>query len=190
MKRTQKLIVFFCAAFLVSNGDFYNASADHHRRKEQRRYQKKYRHHSETYTKKYLTPVNKPIYKKECGTCHFAYQPGLLPSGSWDKILAGFEDHFGEVIELTPDSKKAIDEYLKTNSAEHSTAKRSIKIMKSLGSQTPMRVTETPYIKGKHKDINPDVLKCDVIGSLSNCSACNKTAEQGIYDDDHVSIPQ
>jgi len=58
---------------------------------------KRNRHHSKKYRKRYLTPVNKPIYKEECGACHFAYQPELLPSGSWEKILAGLEDHFGEV---------------------------------------------------------------------------------------------
>jgi len=47
-----------------------------------------------------------------CGGCHFAYQPELLPSGSWDKILAGLDDHYGEVIEIDPKSKKDIVQYL------------------------------------------------------------------------------
>lgn len=104
---------------------------------------------------------------KECGACHFVYQPGLLLPGSRDKILAGLENHFREVIELTPDSKKAIDEYFKANAAKHSTAKRCIKIMKSLGNETPMIFKEIPHIKGKHKDINSNVLKPDSVGSLS-----------------------
>jgi len=45
---------------------------------------------------------------KECGACHFAYQLGLLSPGSQDKTLAGLENHFREVIELSPGSKKAL----------------------------------------------------------------------------------
>jgi mono/diheme cytochrome c family protein len=28
------------------------------------------------------------------------------------------------------------------------------------------------------------------VGSFSNCIACHTTAEKGVYDDDHVTIPQ
>ena len=66
--------------------------------------------------KRYLTPVNNPTYIEECGGCHFTFQPELLPSGSWDKILAGLEDHYGEAIELDPKSKREIAEYLNRNS--------------------------------------------------------------------------
>ena len=27
--------------------------------------------------------VDNVLYKKECASCHFGYQPGLLPSASW-----------------------------------------------------------------------------------------------------------
>ena len=131
-----------------------------------------------------------PSYGEECGACHFAYQPELLPSGSWEKILTGFEDHFGEMMELDPESEKIIGEYLKANAAEHSSAKRAVKIMRSLRDQTPLRITEIPYIQQKHDEVSLTVLKRKLIGSLSNCSACHKTAEKGIYEDDYVSIPR
>jgi hypothetical protein len=164
--------------------------SDHERGKKKKRYQKKYRNDSEHYAKEYLTPLNNQTYFAECGACHFAYQPELLPSGSWDKILAGLEDHFGETIELDPESKRVIAEYLKVNAAEHSRAKRSVKIMSSLGSKIPMRITEIPYIHAKHRKINQDVLQRESIDSLSNCSACHLSAEKGIYDDDYVRFPQ
>ena len=138
MNRMQRPIVFLVALFLLTNGAFYGALADHHKHKQKswyhkvfdwdddnyhdrgkkkKRHQKRYRNDSKHYGKRYLTPVNNPIFKEECGACHFVYQPELLPSGSWDKILAGLEDHFGESIELHPDSKKIIAEYLKANAA-------------------------------------------------------------------------
>lgn len=158
---------------------------DHKHRKRNRK-----RHRDNEHDGSYLKPVNNLTYKEECGACHFAYQPELLPEASWMKILTYLDDHFGESIELDDDSRKAISDYLKSNSAEYSTAKRAVKIMRSLRNHVPMRITDTPYIREKHHEISPNVFKRESIGSLSNCSACHTTAENGIYEDDNVKIPK
>ena len=106
------------------------------------------------------------------------------PDCSSDDILASLEDHFGETVEVDSEAKRVITEYLNANAAERSSAKTAAKIMKCLGSETPMRITQIPYIQKKHHEISPDVVKREAIGSLSNCSACHTTAEKGIYDDD------
>jgi hypothetical protein len=137
-----------------------------------------------------LKPVKNPSYKENCGTCHFSYQPELLPSGSWKKILVQLEDHFGQSFELDPEAQKAVLGYLEANAAERSTSKRAAKIMKSVGNSTPMRITEVPYIKGKHRKVSATVLNRPSIGSLSNCTACHRRAEEGNYDDDYVIIPE
>jgi hypothetical protein len=215
MNRIQKWIIFCVVVFLVTNGAFYAAFADHDEKNQKRwyqkifdwdeddyddddhdrgegkrRYRKRYRNGSEHYGKRYLPPVNNPTYIEHCGACHFAYQPELLPSGSWEKILAGLDDHFGESLELDDDSKRVILDYLKPNSAEYSSAKRAVKIVRSLGKQVTLRITDVPYIREKHHEISPDVLKRESIGSLSNCVACHTTAEKGIYEDDNVKIPK
>ena len=190
MNRIDKWIVFLLVFFLAVNGVFYPASADHDDHRKKRRYQKRERRHSENNGKRHLTIVNNPAYTENCAACHFAYQPGLLPSGSWDKILNGLADHFGEDIDLDPESKKIIIEYLKANAADYSSARLSLKIMRSLGHQTPLRITEVPYIRREHHEIQVNVLKRESIGSLSNCLACHTTAEKGIYDDDNVTIPR
>ena len=69
-------------------------------------------------TKKNITSVNNPTYEEECGACHFPYQPELLPSGSWKKIMAGLGDHFEEEIDIDTESINAISGYLISNSAE------------------------------------------------------------------------
>jgi hypothetical protein len=61
--------------------------------------------------------------------------------------------------------------------------------MKRLPSSVPLRITEVPYIKAKHRRISAEIIKRDSIGSLSNCLACHRRAEEGIYDDDYVAIP-
>ena len=211
MNGIEKWIIFALALLLATNGAFSTALADHDKYqkkrwyqkifdwddddddhetgKKGRRYQKRSRKNTEHYEKEGLTLVNNQTYLNECGDCHFAYQPELLPSGSWNKILAGLEDHFGETVDLDEASEKTIDEYLKTNSAEHSRAERTVKMMRSLGGNTPVRITEIPYIRAKHRKIRQDVLQRESIGSLSNCSACHVSAKKGIYEDDDVRIP-
>lgn len=199
---TKKGIILLVALSFMANGVFYTALADHDEHKDKRWYQKIFawddddNHHDNRrgskHSSKRLNPVSNTTYKEQCGACHFAYQPELLPSGSWQKILARLDDHFGEEIDLDLESKKTIAEYLKANGAEYSSAKRSVKIMRSLRGQTPMRVTDVPYIRHKHEDddIPADAFTRKSVGSMSNCIACHTTAENGIYDDDHVVIPK
>ena len=132
MKRGKKWTFFFLAIFWVTGGSFCTALADHDEDDEREKHQKEYRKESEHGREKHLPPVNNESYKTECGACHFAYQPGLLPSGSWEKIVDRLPDHFGETIDLDTDARKEIEKYLTTNAAENSPAKRSRKIMKSL----------------------------------------------------------
>jgi len=188
----KKCIILLVALLLMANGVFNAALADHNEHKERKRHQKRYRNSSKHDAKSHLKPVDNPTYTEICGDCHFAYQPELLPSGSWGKILAGFANHFGEEIEIDQESQKIITEYLKANSAEYSSAKRAVKIMRSLRGQTPIRITNVPYIRQKHEDddIPADAFTRKSVGSMSNCIACHTTAEDGIYDDDNVVIPK
>lgn len=185
----QKSINFLLMTFflMLFAGIVFQAVADddHHDRHGKREHVKK-NHHNESHLKK----VNNPVYQEQCSDCHFAYQPELLPSASWVKILGKLDDHFGDVVELDPQSKKIISDYLISNGAEKSSSKRAVKIKRSLGSQTPMRITETKYIKDKHHEITANIIDRESIGSLSNCTACHITAEDGIYDDDDVRIPE
>lgn len=137
-----------------------------------------------------LGPVNSTTYASACGECHFAYQPGLLPSRSWRKIIETLPDHFGEAVEIDPDATTEIGKYLDSNAAETSSGELSEKILKNLGKRAPTRVTEISYIRKKHRKIAAEVLKRPSVGSLSNCIACHRSADKGVYDDDRVSIPK
>jgi hypothetical protein len=203
MKGILRWIVLVTVFSLLTPATSYDVLADEDDHERKHRHQEAFERHndddddyhsgqkgSKHDRERYLKPVENAAYKEACAACHFSYQPELLPSGSWEKILTGLEDHFGEAVELDPESKKTIAEYLNANAAEHSSAKRAVKIMRSIGDQTPLRITEIPYIRQKHHEVSADVLKRKSIGALSNCSACHTTAEKGIYDDDNVMIPK
>jgi Dihaem cytochrome c len=129
-------------------------------------------------------------YKENCGGCHFAYPPDLLPASSWKDIVTRSGNHFGESLTLDDASRQEIGKYLKENAADRSRSKKAGKILRSLGGRSPSRITEIPYIVKEHREIVPEVFKRKSIGSLSNCIACHKAADQGQFDDDQVTIPQ
>lgn len=130
-------------------------------------------------------------YQESCGGCHFAYQPFLLPSGSWEKMLSRLPGHFGgQDVDLDPGTVKVIQAYLKANAAEHSSTKVARKIMDRLGRSLPERITDVPYLQHKHRKLDPAVFKRQSVGSLANCIACHKTADQGNFNEHNVSIPR
>ncbi len=145
---------------------------------------------SKRYKKRFLPPVDNALYSEECASCHFLYLPGLLPAGSWVKVMEGGEDHFGEDLALDTETSAEILKYLKANSAETTGAKRSVKIMKSLKGATPLRITEVRYIVKEHREIKSKVFKRESIVSFSNCGACHTTADKGIFEEDDIKIPK
>ena len=136
-----------------------------------------------------LPSVADDTYRKSCGVCHFAYQPGLLPSASWVKIIDEPNAHPGGALPLDEKTIAEVKSYLTRNSAEKSRSKISRKILDSIGSDSPVRISEIPYIKRKHREINQEIFVRKGIGSRANCIACHKSAGIGVYDDDDVVIP-
>jgi hypothetical protein len=128
-------------------------------------------------------------YKKTCGQCHMPYPPEFLPSGSWEKLLGSTEKHFGGTLEIDQKTKNLIAPYLKENGAESSDSKIPQKIMQSLGSNIPLRLTEVPYILKKHRKISSDVFQKKSIGAFANCNACHLLADNWIFTR-KISIPK
>ncbi|WXG56447.1 MAG: diheme cytochrome c [Candidatus Sedimenticola sp. (ex Thyasira tokunagai)] len=141
--------------------------------------------------KRGVAPVNNPQYREECGACHFAYQPGLLPARSWRRVMAGLEEHFGENAELPKEDARVLKDYLVKNAAEHSNYKRSVKIMRTLSSNdAPLRTTDTPYITRKHRGLSPrQVVDNPEVVSISNCDACHTQAVRGSFSERGIDIP-
>lgn len=129
-------------------------------------------------------------FKTECTSCHMAYPPGLLPARSWTKMMGTLDNHFGEDATLDEATKKEVLDYLVRYSSDHTYSRRGTKILATIGSTTPLRVTETNYFIRKHDEIADNVFKRKAIGSKANCLACHSGAEAGNYDDDGVRIPK
>ena len=133
-----------------------------------------------------------PEFETECGSCHMAYQPELLPASSWGVIMAGLENHFGEDATSDLQTQQKILSHLNRFSAEKSDSRLSRrKIMRSLGNKVYLRISEIPKLKREHSEhISTSVLKRPAIRSIANCAACHIPAAQGEYDEDYVRIPR
>jgi hypothetical protein len=35
----------------------------------------------------YFPPVAEPVVKEECGSCHIAFAPSMLPASSWKRMM-------------------------------------------------------------------------------------------------------
>ena len=131
------------------------------------------------------------LYQDECGGCHFPFQPGFLPAVSWQAVMTGLDDHFGENAELMDEDHALVLNYLTTHSADSVDREISNKVIWSLRSvPAPLRITETAFFRHEHDEIVPGMLRHsgDKI-SFSNCDACHTKALQGSYDEDEIDIP-
>lgn len=139
-----------------------------------------------------VQPVDNPLYAAECGSCHFAYQPGLLPQASWRKLMSNLSDHFGENAELTPETQKLLTEYLVQNAAETDSGRiaRNLRSATDKQGEPAQRITETAYFIRQHDELPARVWRDNPkVGSMSNCSACHTKADNASFDEHQVKIP-
>ncbi len=138
-----------------------------------------------------VAPVDNAFYKEECGSCHFPYQPGLLPARSWQRLMDGLEDHFAENAELEAADAEQLTTYLTENAADTSDYKRSRGISRSLAKDdAPLRISTTRYFKRKHHELPDRMVKDNPdVRSFSNCELCHERAAQGSYDEHQVKVP-
>jgi hypothetical protein len=130
------------------------------------------------------------LYNEECGACHLAYPPGLLPAESWEKLMSGLENHFDENAELDGESLAHIANYLEQHSLSRGQPSKMNKMLRNIPDIAPIRITELPYFIRKHDEIPESMaIKNPKVGSFSRCASCHKEAEKGVFNEDMVSIP-
>ena len=145
-------------------------------------------------------PVQDKTYASECGSCHFAYLPGLLPARSWQAIISNADRHFGESLSLAPDTAKQLQEYLTANAADHSNRLGSELMIERLrASATPTRITDLPLFKQRHFSVLftlKAVPKMDTVSPLPpsaikvvlNCNDCHQRAASGSFAEKEIVV--
>ncbi len=118
--------------------------------------------------------VKNETYKAECGACHLPFQPGFLSAGSWTAIMGDLSNHFGEDATLDEETRAALTNYLVDNAGR----KRKTK-----NGQPVLRITELRwFVKEHNHEVSSRAKKR--AGTMANCAACHRGAENGYFDDD------
>jgi len=139
-----------------------------------------------------LAPVVNATYSQECGSCHMAYQPGLLPPQAWAQIMTpeALANHYGDDASLSEELRTEISTFLGANASDV-----SLQMVPSgagnAGTDSGLpRITESVDFKREHDEIparlvtgNPEV------GSFSQCNTCHRKAAEGNYDERWIDIP-
>ena len=136
--------------------------------------------------------IENSAFFEKCAKCHKHYPPFMLPQASWEKMMDGLDNHFGERItenNVTKSEHVSIKEYLLANSAEHSSHKLAFKTLDSLGEIRPLSITKSPYWRKAHEDLSPSLFKDPLVKDKSNCFACHKNFEYGIFDIRLIHLP-
>ncbi len=144
-----------------------------------------------TFSKHDYAQENLAFYEK-CGQCHKHYPAFMLPLASWEKMMDGLENHFGEKISennISISEQKSIRAYLIQNSAETSTHKLAFKTLKSLGDMRPLSITKSSYWRHSHHQIKPSVFTQPSVKNKSNCFACHRYFENGIFENRFIHMP-
>ena len=122
-------------------------------------------------------------FTTECGACHMAYPPVMLPARSWQAITANLADHFGEDASLDPDTTRKIGEFLVANSADTTARTRSL-LRGIAADQVPLRITEMPWWRRAHYEVPDAAFARPEVLTKSNCLACHRSGATGETESD------
>lgn len=142
-----------------------------------------------------IAPATQPRYLEECGACHLAYPPGVLPADAWSRILApaSLADHYGDDASLPDALIIELRTYLTANAADGSprVRERAFAVPGAARSDGGLpRITETPYFLRKHHRVPARLVRDNPeIGSFSQCNRCHLGADQGVFDESRIDIP-
>ncbi len=120
-----------------------------------------------------LAATPQQTYATQCGACHMAYPPTLLPARSWKAIVAGLRHHFGEDASLGRRDTAAILTYLADNAADGPLGNSRFLMGVSPG-MTPMRITDMPFWRVIHaRLLRPGIGTGPGIRKAAACNLCH-----------------
>lgn len=122
-----------------------------------------------------------PLYVQECGSCHVAYAPGLLPAASWQRLLGGLQRHFGSNAELDATSTATLGAWLQAHAASGRRA--------AVPPQD--RITQASWFQREHRELQARL--APPAGSratpASDCAACHTRAAEGSFREREIRLP-
>lgn len=128
-----------------------------------------------------LLPANTPkAYAQECGSCHTAYPPGMLPAPSWQRVMSGLDKHYGTDASLDEKTVQQLATWLQAHAGTY----------KRVAEEPPQdRITQSSWFKREHRGIDAAVWKHASVKSAANCAACHSGADRGNFNERGLRFP-
>ena len=117
-------------------------------------------------------------WQAECGACHVAYPPRLLPPGAWRSLMATLDRHFGADASLDAAARAEIASFLETHAG------------RDRGVSPSGRITDGAWFRRKHREVPAGTWMLPAVKSPANCTACHPGAERGSFDEHAVRLPR
>lgn len=133
-------------------------------------------------SERHRLPADMPAaYPQECGSCHAAFPPGLLPRDSWTRVMGGLDKHYGSDASLDAALRRQIEAWLQAHAG---TSRKT-------GFAPPDdRITRAAWFERKHRRVEAATWQLPSVKSAANCAACHTGADRGDYDDDRLRLPE
>lgn len=132
----------------------------------------------------YYAPVTDPVVKEECGSCHLAFAPSMLPASSWKRMMADLKNHFGDDASVDAKLTARITDYLVANAADTGGYRYSQELQRGVSANNaPLRITELPKWVKEHRKVPDWEWRHKDVRTRANCTACHIDAERGTYDE-------
>ncbi len=121
-----------------------------------------------------------PAYVQECGSCHVAFAPGLLPAASWQHLMAGLKTHYGSDASLDTATTQSLSTWLAANAGS---GKRA--------AEPPPddRITRGAWFQREHREVR-NSFAVEPVKSAANCAACHTKAADGSYREREIQLPR
>ncbi len=127
-----------------------------------------------------FVPAADPMWQAECGSCHVAYPPGMLPAPAWRRIMLTLDRHFGVDASVDAGTAASIGRFLDAN-AQSASSRRV--------DPAATRITEAGWFVREHRKIAASTWTRADVRSAANCAACHRDAERGDYSERRVRVP-
>jgi hypothetical protein len=119
-----------------------------------------------------------PNYLKECGSCHVAFPPALLPAQDWQTIMNSLDKHYGTDASLDAKTRDALTAELQRNASRRD---------KHAGRGQPPRLTRSAWFEKEHGTL-PEK-RTATLPAAAQCEVCHSRAAEGDYAESGIKLP-
>ena len=120
------------------------------------------------------------IWRGECGGCHVAYPPALLPAAEWRQLMGSLDRHFGTDASVDTNTATEIARFLAA-SARHDEGRVA---------EAQPRITTTRWFRHEHDEVSAAIFRSSSVKTAANCGACHPGAAAADFNEHAVRIPR